>query len=85
MQKTIVSPRVWAKELRHPETLSDSFLPALLFFVLFFHTSTFQLLDKSRVVTGVVPSPPLFLPSIFLSHIGFSSPTARGIFIECCC
>ena len=31
------------------------------------HTFTFQLLDKA-VVTGVDPSPPRFLPSIFIAH-----------------
>ena len=36
-------------------------------FFFFSHTSTFQLLDKA-VVTGVVPSPPRFLPSIFITH-----------------
>ena len=35
------------------------------------------------VVTDVVPPPPRFLPSI-LSRIGFSNPTARRFFIECC-
>ena len=35
-----------------------------------------DLLDKQAVVTGVVPSPPLYVPSI-LSRIGFSVPTAR--------
>ena len=36
-------------------------------FFFFAHTFTFQLLDKP-VVTGVVPSPPRFLPSIFIAH-----------------
>ena len=38
------------------------------------------------VVTGVVPSPPRFLPSIFLNAqmIWFRNPTARRLFIECC-
>ena len=36
-------------------------------FILFFHTFTFQLLGQA-VVTGVVPSSPRFLPSIFIAH-----------------
>ena len=37
------------------------------------------------MVSGVAPFPPQFLPSIFvLSRIGFSNPTARRSFIECC-
>ena len=34
------------------------------------------------VVTGVVPSSPWFLPSVFIACIGFSNPTARRFFIE---
>ena len=33
-------------------------------FFLFFHTSTFC----KAVVTGIVPSPPLFFPSMFIAH-----------------
>ena len=45
------------------------------FFFSFFHTSTFQLLDKPwSQVSSLLP--PRFLPSI-LSRIGFSNPTAR--------
>ena len=49
----------------------------------FFHTSTFQLLGKSRGHR----SRPFFPPGScfkFLSRIGFSNPTARRFLIECC-
>ena len=36
-------------------------------FIYFSHTFTFQLLDNA-VVTGVVPSSPRFLPSMFIAH-----------------
>ena len=57
------------------------------FFVTIF--STFQLLNSSRGHTGVVPSPspppPRLLPSLFYcASLGFSNPTARRFFIECC-
>ena len=35
------------------------------------------------VVTGVVPYPPRFLPSICIAH-RVQHPTARRLFIECC-
>ena len=39
------------------------------FFFFFSHTVTFQLLDNKRwSQVGVVPSPPQFLPSIFIAH-----------------
>ena len=45
-----------------------------VFFLFFFLTLfTFQLLDKA-VVTGVVPSSPLLLPSIFIAHRVQQSP-----------
>ena len=46
------------------------------------HTSTFQLLDKpwSQVSSLLPPGSCLQ----FLSRIGFSNPTARRLFIECC-
>ena len=48
----------------------------------FLHTSTFQLLDKpwSQVSSRLPPGSCLQ----FLSRIGFSNPTARRFFIECC-
>ena len=56
------------------------YLPPPPFF--YFHTSTFQLLD------GPWPQVPSLLPPgfclQFLSRIGFSNPTARRFFIECC-
>ena len=39
----------------------------VFFFFFFSHTFTFQLHGQA-VVTGVVPSPPRFLPSIFIAH-----------------
>ena len=40
-----------------------------IFYFYFSHTFTFQLLDNlNTVVTGVVPSPLRFLPSIFIAH-----------------
>ena len=53
------------------------------FFVFFSHTiSTFQLLDKpwSQVSSLLPPGSCLQ----FLSRTGFSNPTARRFFIECC-
>ena len=48
----------------------------------FSHTTTFQLLD--RPWSQVSPRlPPPFLPSTFIAQ-GFSNPTARPFFIECC-
>ena len=55
----------------------------LFFFSLFFaHTFTFQLLDKlwSQVSSLLLPGSCLQ----FLSRIGFSNPTARRLYIECC-
>ena len=51
-------------------------------FFFFFHTSTFQLLDKpwSQVSSLLPPGSCLQ----FLSRIGFSNPTARRFFTECC-
>ena len=50
-----------------------------MFFFLFFFFSHFYFPASGQaVVTGVVPSPPRFLPSI-LSRIGFSYPTARRV------
>ena len=59
--------------------------PLVLFTgIFFFFPSHFYFPASGQaVVTGVVPSPPgSCLP--FLSRIGFSNPTARQIFIECC-
>ena len=56
----------------------------IYFFVsfVFLHTSTFQLLDKpwSQVSSLLLPGSCLQ----FLSRIGFSNPTARRLFIDCC-
>ena len=38
-----------------------------IFFLFLFHTPTLQFLDKQSV-TGVVPSSPRFLPSVFIVH-----------------
>ena len=51
--------------------------------VIFFFAHLYFPASGQAVVTGVVPSPPRFLPSV-LSRIGFSNPTARRFFIECC-
>ena len=52
------------------------------FFFPFQHTFTLQLLDKpwSQVSSLLLPGSCLQ----FLSRIGFSNPTARRLFIECC-
>ena len=52
------------------------------FFFFFSQTFTFQLLDKpwSQVSSLLLPGSCLQ----FLSRIGFSNPTARRLFIECC-
>ena len=52
------------------------------FFFSFSHISTFQLLDKpwSQVSSLLPPGSRLQ----FLSHIGFSNPTAPRFFIDCC-
>ena len=49
----------------------------------FLHTFTFQLLDKpwSKVSTSLLLAGSCHQ---FLSRIGFSNPTARRLFIECC-
>ena len=55
----------------------------LSIFFLFWHSSTFQLLDKpwSQVSSLLPPGSCL---QFFLSHIRFSNPTARRFFIEWC-
>ena len=54
-------------------------------FVFFFIFSHFYFPAPGQaVVTGVVPSPPRFLPSIFIVLRVLSNPTARRFFIECC-
>ena len=49
----------------------------------FFLTLLYFPASGQAVVTGVVPSPPRFLPSIYIAYIGFGNPTARRFFIEC--
>ena len=44
-------------------------LPLVFFFFFFFSSHTFNFPASGQaVVTGVVPSPPRFLPSIFIAH-----------------
>ena len=59
-----------------------SYYVLLGFFFFFFLIFTFQLLDKpwSQVSSLLPPGSCLQL----LSRIGFSNPTARRFFIECC-
>ena len=53
-----------------------------VFFFFFSHTFTFQLLDKPwSQVSSLLP---LGSCLHFRSRIGFSNPTARRFFIECC-
>ena len=54
--------------------------PRMCLFV--FHNSIFQLLDKPWSQVSSLSSPNSCLH--FLSRIGFSNPTARRFFIECC-
>ena len=56
----------------------------LVFFFFFFFTHFYSAPSGQAVVTSVVPSSPRFLPSIFISRIGFIDPSARQFFIECC-
>ena len=51
--------------------------------IFFLHTHTYFPASGQAVVIGVVPSSPRSSPS-FLSRKGFSNPTARRFFIECC-
>ena len=48
----------------------------------FFHISTLQLLDKPSSQVSFLLPPGSCIQ--FLSRIGFSNPTARRFFIECC-
>ena len=63
---------------------SDSTMILLLssFFFFFSHTPTFQLLDKPWSQVSSLPPPGSCLR--LLSRMGFSNPTARRFFIECC-
>ena len=56
---------------------------ATVFFFLVFFAHIYFPASGQAVVTGVVPSSPLFYSLHFLSRIGFSYPTARRFFIEC--
>ena len=62
--------------------LDDSVKCVFFSSLLFSHTSTFQHLDKpwSQVSSLLPPGSCLQ----FLSRIGFSNPTARRFFVECC-
>ena len=62
--------------------LEEHYYIPLPLFYFFSHTFAFQLLDKpwSQVSTLLPPSSCLQ----FLPRIGFSNPTARRLFIECC-
>ena len=67
----------------HLYTLWGPLYLVYVFFILFFFLPHFYFPASGKAVaTGVVPSPPRFLPSI-LPRIGFSNLTARRFFIEC--
>ena len=81
-QQPVEIRRFGAKEPRHPETISDQKVLLILtslsystrslrcaspFFFFFPHTFYFPASGQA-VVTGVVPPPPRFLPSIFIAH-----------------
>ena len=51
----------------------------------FFYPHFYFPASRQAVVTGVVRSSPPGSCLQFLSHIGFSNPTARRFFSECCC
>ena len=62
---------------------SFGYYVAMLPFVFFVsHTFTFQLLEKPWLQVSSLLPPGSCLQ--FLSRIGFSNPTARRFFIECC-
>ena len=71
-------------ELCQPITqkLGDENVTRYLFFF-FSHTFTFQLLDKPWSQVSSFLHPPGSCLQ-FLLRIGFSNPTARRFFIECC-
>ena len=79
----LVLPRYGSSVMRRVSFFFFFLWPSLLF-----SSSTRRRFYPQRssgqaVVTGVVPSPPGYVPS-FLSRIGFSIPTARRFFIEFC-
>ena len=53
-----------------PRTCSSIFAPVLppVFFFFFFYAHFHFPASGQAVVTGVIPSPPQFLPSIFIAH-----------------
>ena len=55
----------------------------LFSFLLFFLSHFYFPASGQAVVTGVVPSPPRFLPSIFIAH-RVQQSRCSSIFIECC-
>ena len=59
----IISYHNISYQISYHTRASDSF--SSFFFA---HTLTFQLLDKPWSQVGVAPSPPRFLPSIFIAH-----------------
>ena len=50
----------------------------LMYQVCIFFFSHFQLLDKPSTVSGVVPSPPRYLPSVFIAYRAQHSPEFRN-------
>ena len=69
-------------QLSCSERMMDCILHSARFFFFFAHTSTFQLLDKPWTQVSSLLPPGSCLQ--FLSRTGFSNPTARRFFIECC-
>ena len=64
------------------ETISTVIVYKYTTVCVFFHTSTFQLLDRPWSQVSSLLSPGACLQ--LLSRIGFSNPTANRFFIECC-
>ena len=83
-RRALLKDNVGAWGLGRGGNLNAGWAGCLVFIYLFIfsHTSTFQLLDKpwSQVSSLLPPGSCLQ----FLSRIGFSNPTARRFFIECC-
>ena len=82
VRSKILSKRIFAASCVWYSDRAYYWVRVLIKFFFFTH-SYFSASGQQAVVTGVAPSPPRFLPSIFIAHIGFSNPTARRFFVEC--